>query len=132
VILVDTSAWIEYDRATGSGADITLHGLISGGVEIAVTEPVMMEVVAGAKNDRAALALRRMLTSFEWISVEPFADFEGAAHLYRRCRASGVTPRGLTDCMIATIALRSGSKILSADDDFHRMAEVVPLVVLDV
>jgi hypothetical protein len=34
--------------------------------------------------------------------------------------------------MIATIALRSGSKILSADDDFHRMAEVVPLAVLDV
>jgi predicted nucleic acid-binding protein len=48
VILADTSAWIEYDRATGSAVDRRLTALIGDGSPVAVTEPVIMEVLAGA------------------------------------------------------------------------------------
>ena len=47
VILVDTSAWVEYDRATGSATDLHLTDLIASGVDLAATEPVLMEVLAG-------------------------------------------------------------------------------------
>ena len=128
MILVDSSAWVEYDRATGSPTDLAVTALIeSGGSTIGVTEPVLMEVVAGARDDLAAGKLRRLLTSFEWIPVEAVADFEGAASVYRNCRQAGVTPRGLIDCMIATIALRTGSEVLTADKDFAAMAQVVPI-----
>lgn len=97
----------------------------SGG--IAVTEPVAMEVLAGARDEHSASRLRRLLWSFDWIPVEPVADFEGAATIYRACRRHGVTPRGLIDCMIVNVALRSGSSLLTADSDFRQIAEVVPL-----
>lgn len=128
MILVDSSAWVEYDRATGSPTDKALTALIqAGGSDIATTEPVLMEVLAGARNDDSAAKLRRLLTSFEWIRVEAVADFEGAASIYRSCRRAGITPRGLIDCMIANIAMRTGSEVLTADADFAAMATVVAL-----
>lgn len=128
MIIVDTSAWVEFDRATGSDADAHLTELIAAGdAPLACTEPVLMEVLAGARDDRRHLDLRRLLTSFRWIPVDPIADFEGAARVYRSCRAAGITPRGLIDCMIVSVALRSGSELLCADADFARIATVVPL-----
>ena len=128
MILVDTSAWVEYDRATGSALDRRLTALISDrGQEIAVSEPILMEILAGARDDRRHRDLRRLLTSFSWIPAQAEADFEGAARIYRRCRAAGITPRGLVDCMIANIAIRSGSTLLAADADFRMIATVMPL-----
>lgn len=128
MILIDSSAWVEYDRATGSDADTALTGLIrSGGVEVAVTEPVLMEVLAGAADEDRSRRLRRLLTSFRWVPFDPVADFEGAAKIYRSCRSAGVTPRGLIDCMIANVAIRGGHQLLTADRDFTAMATVVPL-----
>jgi hypothetical protein len=128
VILVDTSAWVEYDRATGSSVDTALTELIrDGGDLVAATEPVLMEVLAGAADESRAGQLRRLLTSFGWVRVDPVADFEGASKIYGSCRNAGITPRGLIDCMIASIAIRTGSELLTADRDFTAMATVVPL-----
>lgn len=132
MILVDSSAWVEYDRATGSPTERTLtHVIEVGGSDIAVTEPVLMEVLAGARDEAGAAKLRRLLTSFEWIPVDAVADFEGAATVYRSCRQAGITPRGLIDCMIANIAMRTGSQLLAADSDFTTMASVVPLRIYE-
>lgn len=126
MILVDTSAWVEYDRASGSPVDRRVMELVRTG-EIAVTEPVLMEMLAGARDDTAAHRLRRMLGSFHWIPVDPAVDFEGAATLYRACRSRGITPRGLVDCLIVTVALRAECPLLAADRDFQQIASVVPL-----
>jgi predicted nucleic acid-binding protein len=64
VILADPSAWIEYDRATGSAVDRRLSDLISEDGPVAVTEPVIMEVVAGARTDEREADLNRLLRRF--------------------------------------------------------------------
>jgi hypothetical protein len=125
VILADTSAWVEYDRATGSSVDTRLLDLISANDNIAVTEPVMMEVLAGARDEERASDLRRLLLRFHLLRFDPIADFEGAARLYRKCRSSGITPRGMVDCMIATVALRTRATLLAHDVDMSRIADVV-------
>lgn len=127
MILVETSAWVEYDRATNSATDRRLTDLIATGSDIAVTEPVLMEVLAGARDETGALELRRLLTSFGWITAEAATDFEGAARVYRACRRQGVTPGGLIDCMIASIALRTNSVLLTADAHFAEISRVIPL-----
>jgi predicted nucleic acid-binding protein len=72
VILVDSSAWVEYDRATGSPSHLRLEGLIETGGPVAVTEPVVMEVLAGARDDRREADLRRLLGRFELLSCPAF------------------------------------------------------------
>lgn len=59
MILADTSAWVEYDRATGSAVDQRLTALIAADGPVAVTEPVVMEVLAGARGDQRESDLRR-------------------------------------------------------------------------
>jgi len=125
VILADTSAWVEYDRATGSAVDLRLTELIATEGPIAVTEPVIMEVLAGARTDAREADLRRLLLRFHLYQFEVAADFEGAARIYRRCRQVGVTPRGLVDCMIAAVARRHEATLLACDIDLDRVARVI-------
>jgi predicted nucleic acid-binding protein len=125
VILVDSSAWVEYDRATGSPTHLRLRELIEAGGPVAVTEPVIMEVLAGARDDRREADLRRLLGRFQLLGFDAVTDFDGATRIYRRCRAEGVAPRGMLDCMIAAVAWRRGATLLAHDADMDRIAGVI-------
>ncbi len=125
MILADTSAWVEYDRATGSAVDRRVTALIANDGALAVTEPVVMEVLAGARDDRREAQLRRLLRSFSLLMFDAAADFDAAVRIYRRCRREGVPPRGMVDCMITAVAWRSGAAILARDADLARVARIV-------
>ena len=125
MILVDTSAWVEFDRATGSRIDARLTELIAATDEVAVTEPVIMEVLAGARDDRRERDLRRLMERFVLMRFDAAIDFDAATRIYRMCRRAGVTPRGMVDCMIAAVALRHGATLLATDTDLDRVANVM-------
>lgn len=125
MILVDTSAWVEFDRATGSRVDVRLTQLIEAEGDVAVTEPVVMEVLAGARSDVREGDLRHLLQRFELLAFDPVVDFDAAARIYRSCRKVGVTPRGMVDCMIVSVARRCGATLLAQDADLDRVAAVV-------
>jgi predicted nucleic acid-binding protein len=86
-----------------------------------MTQPVLMEVLAGARDDRREADLRRLLLTFELLSFDAVADFDGDVRIYRRCRAAGVTPRGMVDCMIAAVAWRRSATLLAHDADMDRV-----------
>lgn len=118
-VLVDTSAWIEFLRDTGSPACEEVDRLLGGGA--AVSEPIAMEVLAGARDDAHLRSLRGLLGRCETIPCRP-EDHEGAAALYRSCRREGETVRKLVDCLIAAVALRADVPLLHADRDFDTLA----------
>jgi predicted nucleic acid-binding protein len=124
MILADTSAWVEYDRATGSAVDQRLTDLIGNDGPLAVTEPVVMEVVAGARSNEREIDLRRLLVRFDLLRFDSIVDFDGAARIYRTCRRAGVIPRGLLDCMIVSVAQRHAATLLAHDPDVYRVAKV--------
>jgi predicted nucleic acid-binding protein len=125
VILTDTSAWVEYDRATGSAIDLRLSELIAAEGPVAVTEPVIMEIMAGARSDAREADLRRLLLRFHLHHFDAATDFDGAVRIYRRCRQAGITPRGLVDCMIAAVAWRYHATLLTRDADLHHVARII-------
>ena len=125
MILADTSAWVEFDRATGSPVDRRLSELIGSDGALMVTEPVMMEVLARARDEAREGQLRRLLLRAGLIPFEATVDFDGSVIIYRRCRRAGVTPRGMIDCMIAAVAWRRGAALLSYDVDLYRVARVI-------
>jgi len=129
VILADTSAWVEYLRATGSLVHLRLRKLIADEGELVTTEVVMMELLAGETSPEGVTQLRRLLGRFDLLPVEGLADYEAAAELSRRCRAGGETVRSLTDCLIAAVAVRSGATLLHRDHDFEVIARHTPLRV---
>lgn len=127
MILVDSSAWVEFDRATGSAVDLAVTELIATGGPVAVTEPIVTEVCAGARSRTREADLRRLLNRFHLARFDAAADFNGAVTIYRTCRRAGITPRGLIDCMIAAVALRGSHQLLAQDRDLARVARVMGL-----
>jgi hypothetical protein len=125
VILADTSAWVEFDRATGSAVDQRMAALISTDGPLAVTQPIVMEVVAGARDHRRQDELVRLLDRFPLRRFDADVDFTAAARIYRQCRSVGITPRGLVDCMLVAVAWRYSDAILSCDVDLDRVCGVV-------
>ena len=125
MILVDTSAWVEFDRATGSTVDTRLSELIADDGEIAVTEPVIMDVTGVARNAAREQDLRRLLGRCGLLRFDAAVDFDAASRIYRTCRRSGVTPRGMIDCMIASVAHRHNATLLASDADLQRVAQVI-------
>ena len=59
VILVDTSAWIEFLRNSGSPVCSLVNELLAS--EIAICNAVRMEVLAGARGESHLQSLRRLL-----------------------------------------------------------------------
>ncbi len=126
MILLDTSAWIEFLRDTGSPTCERVDELL--GADIATCHPVRMEVLAGGRDEAHVRDLRRLLARASIIPTRP-TDFEEAAGLYRTCRRQGETVRKLIDCLIAAHAIRTGTALLHADADFDLLARHTPLQI---
>jgi predicted nucleic acid-binding protein len=127
VILVDSSAWVEFLRATGGQAHLRVRSALLEEVELACTDVIVMEILAGVRDDADRDRLRRLLFGLEFFPVEGPADYEQAAELFRLCRRGGGTPRNLSDCLIAAVAIRHDAEVLCADADFRTLADHSPL-----
>ena len=126
MILIDTSAWVEFLRDSGSAVCDRVDALLEG--EIATCHPIRMEVLAGARDEQHLAELRGLLARGSLIPTEP-TDYEEAAALYRACRHRGETVRKLIDCLIAAIAIRASIPLLHLDNDFEVLSRRVGLTI---
>lgn len=129
MILVDTSAWIEFLRATGSSADRRLTEMV-GREPYAITDVVMAELAAGARDDADATRIRGIADTAVFYPVRPLFDYETAADLYRRVRRTGAIPRSLADCLVAAIAMNNDLDLLAVNRDLDVIAGVCGLRVV--
>ena len=129
-MIVDTSAWVEFLRGTGSPTHQRLRRAIEADDPLATPAPVLMELLAGCRTEPDASNIQRMLARYEILDVEGLADFEDAAWIQRRCRRNGDTVRSMVDCLIAAMALREGRPLLTTDRDFEGIARCVGLEVV--
>ena len=130
MILVDSSAWIEFQRATGSPADRRVTQALKADEALATTGVVTLEILAGARDEQQDRQLRRLLARCQFLSLKEPSDHESAAALYRACRRSGTTIGRLPDCLIATVAIRNRVGLLHCDADFDAIARHAPLSIV--
>lgn len=125
--LVDSSIWIDYFRCLTTPARDALHSMLADGAEVFITEPIIMELLAGAPDFSAARRLETLVNGLSLLTVEPDLDYRDAATIYRTVRRTGRTIGKMNDCLIAAVALRTGATVVHKDMDFEMIAEVVPL-----
>lgn len=125
--LVDSSAWIEYLRGTGSPAHLEVRRLLHEEPgAVAITEPIAMELLAGATDDRALARLETLTGGLRLLPVSAGLDYRDAALVYRAVRARGGTVRKPLDCLIAVVALRTGATLVHRDRDFDVLGAALP------
>jgi len=128
VLVADTSAWVEYLRRTESLADLALDAALARN-DVVLPEPVKAELLVGARSKAEFRDLQRMLDGLPVALVHPRDDFDAAVDVYQRCRAVGVTPRGLIDCLLAAMVLRTDHELLHADRDLTAITAVMGIPV---
>ena len=126
MILIDTSAWIEFLRDTGSPTCRRVDELLDA--DIVVCDSVRMEVLAGARSEAHLADLRGLLARATVLPTQA-VHYEQAAWRYRTARSTGVTVRRLMDCLIAAVAIENGAAVLHADRDFDALAAVSALTI---
>jgi predicted nucleic acid-binding protein len=128
-VLVDTSAWIEFLRGTGSPHHLWLRAAIRAGTPLAWTDPILYELSAGADDRQHAEELRGLLLRGPLLAVAGPHDWLDAAQLYRTARSRGLTVRSSIDGLIAAVAIRTGTPLLTVDRGFEALAEMSNLVI---
>ncbi|MCO7218217.1 PIN domain nuclease [Klenkia sp. PcliD-1-E] len=127
MILLDSSAWIAYlrDRPRPVADDVQ-RLLDDRFLEVHLCEPVVMELLAGARGGELA-RVDRIVGGLPVAGLRATLDFRAAAGLYQAARSEGATVRSLVDCLIAAVAIRHGAQVVHRDRDFDVLARVSPL-----
>lgn len=132
LLLVDTSAWVEYLRDTGSRASEEVGQLLAQDhARVATTPPVVMELLAGATSATGMAALERLAAGLPDLPIEPSLDWHTAAAAYRAARRTGTTVRGLMDCLIAAVAQRHGVTLVHRDADLAAVSALLGVQHVD-
>jgi predicted nucleic acid-binding protein len=129
VILVDTSAWVEYLRGTGSDVNTRVRAYYDNTDALAITDVVVMELMAGVRTESDERRVDSIVNGVAVLGIAGMDDFVQAALLYRSCRQAGETVRQMTDCLIAAVAIRHGVPVLHSDADFDALARHTPLQI---
>lgn len=128
MILADTSAWIEYLRGSEHPVDLALRPL-AGRYDLVVTEPVVMELLAGIRTERDMTRVTDVLSEYPIVPAGGLDTYVKAAEIYRICRRGGDTIRNTIDCLVAAVAIRVDAPILHNDRDFDAIARHTDLRV---
>lgn len=119
LILIDSSVWIEYYRPRGPKAlqDKVREALARDAV--ITTGIIVVEVLQGARTEESYAVLWEDFAGLRWLEPDPQA-IEGAARLGFDLQRLG-SPVPATDLLIASVALRHGSRIWHRDAHFTRI-----------
>lgn len=129
--IVDSSAWIEYLRGTGSRAHHQVRSMVRRDTPTAgVTEPVIMELLSGARDSGDFRKIERLTKAMPLAQVDPVCDFTEGGAIYKMLRNEGITIRSRIDCLIAAVAWRRDATLVHADRDFDAIASRYPVRVM--
>ena len=122
-MIIDSSAWVEFLRDTGTPTCVAVDAAISDpDVRLMTTDVIRLEVLSGVDDERQRKRTNALLAGCDDIVQLPRSDVDDAVALFQACRVRGETVRSPNDCLIAAIAIRSDVSLLHSDEDFDVIA----------
>lgn len=129
MIVADSTIWIDYGRGRKTRQTRVLFEAIAQKQTLAA-DLIVAEVLQGLANERQFAATLAAFDELPQATIGGRDIAVAAARNYRRLRASGVTPRGTIDVLIATFCIENRHTLLHADRDFDAMVKPLGLEVL--
>ena len=128
MILVDTSALIQFLRGANSESSKKLGVVLQRKIPFGINSVIFQEVLQGAGSEKEYFTLKKYLETQRFYHLrDPIGSFAEAAKIYLDCRKKGITIRSTIDCLIAQTAIENGLFLLHEDSDFDLMGKIIPL-----
>ena len=131
MIIIDTSVWIPLLNGIDHPKADRARAVIEGPEDVGVPGVILEEILRGLRSDAQFRRVRDLLLSdFTYLEMkQPL--FIHSAEIFRALRKKGRTIRSPADCLIAACAIEETASLLENDADFHTIAEVAPLKLLE-
>jgi predicted nucleic acid-binding protein len=129
MVIVDTTAWIDYLRGTESREALWLDRELTR-QRLGLTDLILCEVLQGIRDPADFVNVRNHLLKFHLFQNGGKELAVAAAQNYRGLREQGYTIRRTIDCLIATFCLEAGHTLLHRDRDFDVFEKVLGLRVV--
>jgi predicted nucleic acid-binding protein len=129
-ILVDTSVWslaLRREPLVEHPAVRRLQAVL-GKADVVLTGLVLQEVLQAFRVEATVRRVARRLSVFPLLQLDR-RHYESAATIHRACASRGIAA-ATSDCQIASAAIAHGCALLSADEDFSRIAKHTALRLL--
>jgi predicted nucleic acid-binding protein len=131
VIIVDTSVVINLLRGRTTEAAERLIRIEREETPFYIPAVCCQEILQGAKNEREWEFLYKNISTQRTLAPkDPLQTHIAAARIFFDCRRKGLTVRSTADCMVAQLALENDAALLHDDEDFDRIARILPLRIL--
>ena len=121
MVLVDTSAWIEYFR-DGKQAVVEEVDRCLEEESVIMGDLVYCEVMQGIKSPRQRSDVARLLDALPRRDMVGFEIAAKSASNYRLLRSKGITVRKTMDVLIGTFCAENGVRLVHSDRDFAMMS----------
>ena len=129
MVIVDTSAWIEYFQ-DGEPSVVEKVDRALDQDAVGIGDLVYCEVMQGIRSDSLRREVSALFLSLPRFEMVGFIIAHKAAQNYRRLRSRGITVRKTIDVIIGTFCAENGFQIIHHDRDFGLMAPHIGLNVL--
>jgi predicted nucleic acid-binding protein len=129
MVLVDTTAWIDFFAGRNESHVIILQELIESEEDLSICGVILAEVLQGIRSDADFIKTKEYLGDLIFLPMR-HATFVQAAEIYRFLRKKGITIRKTVDCMIASVAIEYNIQLLHNDRDFNPIAKHTKLRIL--
>ncbi|MDX9957638.1 MAG: PIN domain-containing protein [Spirochaetia bacterium] len=125
MILVDTSALIDYFKGIDSRPAALFETLMVHGVPYGICDSAYQELLQGSGTLDEFATLKDYLETISFHDLQHGKEsYERAALLNSQCRRTGVTVRSMIDLLIAESAIENNLLLLHNDGDFDTMSRV--------
>jgi predicted nucleic acid-binding protein len=122
MIVVDSSVWIAHLRDSDT-PEVRKLRTFDDPDQILVGDLILLEVLQGARDERAAGLVEQQMRQFEIATMLTPVLAPRVARNYRFLRDRGVTPRKTIDLIIGTFCIEGGHRLLHTDRDFAPLVE---------
>ena len=127
MVLVDTSALIDFLKGVKNVSTDKLNEIIELQIPFGITGHIYQELLQGTANQHDFNALKKYLDTLDFYRLKDEKEsYASAAYIYFKCRKTGVMIRSSIDCVIAQIAIENDLKLLHNDKDFESIKTVFP------
>lgn len=130
MVIVDTTVWIDFFADRNEPHVATLQDLIKNEEDLSLCGVILAEVLQGIRSDTDFVKTKKYLGDLIFLPMRQ-ATFLRAAEVYRSLRKKGITIRKPVDCMIASVAIEYGIRLLHNDRDFDHIAKHSKLRICD-
>ena len=129
LVLVDTSAWIDFFRDSSSPYGVVVDALLQEGL-VCTTGLVKAEILPGARTKKEFNLLKEYFNALPFLA-DSVDMWDKVIAGQRKLKQKGINGVGIPDLIVAITAMAHDVEVFSKDHHFDSMNEIIGLKLFE-